>query len=462
VTLPHNNDSQLQAVRIDDLVDGQKIRRFNLSLLFWSVLALFVDAYDITVMPFAMPSLSKLWHVDAGHQSYVFTAMLVGMLVGSPLLGTMGDRYGRKTAMLLGSAIYGVSTLAVIWQHGYWATIVLRFCTGIGIGALLPNTIALSSELSPKRLRATLVVLMFAGGTLGSSTPGFVAAWLLPTFGWPVLFLVGGVVPLLVAAFLYFALPESVKFLANRPQRRGELLAIARRMRPDLTLSENTQFEATVPSVAGRSGLGLKRIFGSGFKWITPLLWVCFFTTLMSNYFLNSWMPTLFNTAGLTPEKASLASSLYQIGGAVGGVLISALLDRFGFIIIAALFVCAGPAIAAIGASSLSYRELAPLATFAGLCVLGAQFGHIAAAGLLYPTQFRSKGIGWALAIGRFGAITGPLLGGLLIKMRLPMQQLFLAAAAPMVVGALAAVILVPLCYARVGSLRLSDIPLQH
>jgi AAHS family 4-hydroxybenzoate transporter-like MFS transporter len=253
-----------------------------------------------------------------------------------------------------------------------------------------------------------------------------------------------------------------VKFLGGRPERRSELLATARRMRRDLILGEDTQFESTVRSRSAGAGLGLKQIFGPGFKWITPLLWVCFFTTLTANYFLNSWMPTLFNTTGLIPEKAALASSLYQIGGTAGGLLISVLLGRFGFVVIAALFVCAAPAIAAIGVSGPSYGELAPLATIAGLCVLGAQFGHIAATGLLYPTQFRSKGVGWALAIGRVGAITGPLLGGQLIKTHLPMRQLFLIASAPMAVGAVAAVILVRLCYMRLGSLRLSDVPLQR
>jgi AAHS family 4-hydroxybenzoate transporter-like MFS transporter len=451
-----------QTIRIDDLVDDQKIGWFNLNLLFWSFLALFADGYDISVMPFAMPTLSTLWHVDSGHQGYVFTSLLIGMLVGSPLLGSIGDRHGRKAAILLGSVIYGVTTLAVIWQHGYSATLVLRFCTGIGIGGLMPNTIALNSELSPKRLRATLVVLMFTGGTLGASTPGFIAAWILPTFGWPVLFLVGGAVPLLVAACLYFAVPESVKFMSERPERRSELLATARRMRTDIILGEDTQFESTVRSRPGGGGLGLEQIFGPGFRWITPLLWVCFFTSRMANYFLNSWMPTLFNTAGLTPEKAALASSLFHIGGTVGGLLICVLLDRFGFVVIAGLFVCAAPAIAAIGASGMSYEELAPLATIAGLCVLGADLGDSAAAGLLYPTQFRSKGVGWALAIGRFGAIGGPLLGGQLIKMNLPVRQLFLAAAAPMVVAAVAAVILVRLCYVRLGTLRLSDVPSQR
>jgi MFS transporter, AAHS family, 4-hydroxybenzoate transporter len=451
-----------QTIRIDDLVDGQKFRGFNVNLLFWSFLAMFADGYDISVMPFAMPTLSKVWHVDAGLQGWVLTTSLIGVLAGSPLLGYVGDRYGRKAAILAGSVIYGVTTLAVIWQHGLWVTMALRFCTGIGIGGLMPNTIALNSEASPKRLRATLVVLMFTGITLGSSAPGYISAWLLPIYGWSVLFLVGGAVPLLVAFCLYFVLPESVKYLGGRDARRAELLDTARRMRPDLRLDEDTQFESTVAARPPDRTLGIGEVLGPGFRAITPLLWVCFVTTLMANYFLNSWMPLLFNNAGLAPKQAALASSLYHIGGTVGGLLISVLLDRFGFVVIAVLFVCAAPAIDAIGGSSMSYAALAPLAAISGLCVLGAQFGNNAAAGLLYPTQFRSKGVGWALGIGRFGAIVGPLLGGQLIKTHLPMRQLFLAASAPMWIGAVAALVLVRLCYVRLGRLQLSDVPVAR
>ncbi|HEV2700009.1 MAG TPA: MFS transporter [Steroidobacteraceae bacterium] len=451
-----------QTIRIDELVDGQKFSRFNFNLLFWSFLAMFADGYDISVMPFANPTLSRLWHVDAGLVGWVLTASLFGILAGSPLLGYVGDRYGRRTAILAGSVIYGVTTLTVIWEHSFWVTIALRFCTGIGIGGLMPNTIALNSELSPKRLRATLVVLMFTGITLGSSAPGLISAWMVPTFGWTVLFLVGGAVPLLVAACLYFALPESVKFLVGHPERRVELLQTARRMRKDLVLDDDAQFASTVASHQSGSLLGIGDIFGPGFRAITPLLWMCFITTLMANFFLNSWMPLLFNNAGLTPEKAALASSLYHVGGTVGGLLISVLLDRFGFVVIAVLFVCAAPAIAAIGGGSMSYATLAPLAAIAGFSVLGAQFGNNAAAGLLYPTQFRSKGVGWALGVGRFGAIVGPLMGGYLIKMHLPIRELFLAASAPMWIGAVAALVLVRLCYVRLGRLQLSDVPVQR
>ena len=153
------------------------------------------------------------------------------------------------------------------------------------------------------------------------------------------LFVVGGAVPLLVAGCLYFALPESVKFLGGRPERRSELLATARRMRRDLDLAEDTHFESTVAGANLLAGwLGIRADIRPRLPGITPLLWVCFVTTLMANYFLNSWMPLLFNNAGLTPEKAALASSLYHIGGTVGGLVISVLLDHFGFVVIAVLF----------------------------------------------------------------------------------------------------------------------------
>jgi AAHS family 4-hydroxybenzoate transporter-like MFS transporter len=442
-----------QVLAIDELVDGQKIRRFNLSLLFWSFLTMLADGYDIGALSFAVPELQNLWHVRAGSFGPALSASLVGILFGAPLLGYLGDRSGRKTAIIAGSVIYGVATLAIVWSHGLTQLVALRFITGIGLGGIMPNTIALNSELAPQRLRATLVVLMFTGITLGSSAPGFIAAALVPHYGWTVLFLVGGLVPLLVAACLAVALPESIKFLSLKQGRRAELLGLARILRPDLTISEDAQLvaAAAAPAPAGRG------IFSGGLALITPFLWVCFAMALMANYFLNSWLPLLFRSGGLVPEQAAIAASLYHIGGTIGGLLISVLLDRFGFVVIAVLFIIAAPAVAAIGLGGMAYTTIAPLAAIAGFTVLGAQFGNNAAAGLLYPTAYRSKGVGWALGIGRFGSIAGPLVGGRLIDLHLPMRELFLAAAFPMIVGAIAAIALVRLCYLRLGGLRLSD-----
>jgi MFS transporter, AAHS family, 4-hydroxybenzoate transporter len=273
-----------------------------------------------------------------------------------------------------------------------------------------------------------------------------------------VLFLIGGVVPLAVAVCLVRVLPESVKFLALRGGRQRELVAIVRRMRRDLVIVDDAQLVPVHGEAVGDTTVKWQ-LFAGGLGWITPLLWVCFGTALMANYFLNSYLPLIFRDSGMPAGQAALAATLYHVGGTVGGLLMSVLLDRFGFVVIAPLFVVAAPAIAALGMVHMTFGALAPLAALAGFAVLGAQFGNNAAAGLLYPTPVRSKGVGWALGVGRFGAIMGAQIGAMLLG--LPLWQLFLAAAAPMLVGAVAAVVLVWLCYARLGGLRLGDIPVR-
>ena len=450
-------------VQTDRLVDDQKIGPFNIKLLVWCFLAMFADGYDISAMPFAAPELVRQWHVPQSAFGIVFSASLFGVLFGAPLIGYLGDRLGRRIAIVLGSVIFGFATLAMMWATNLDQMTALRFLAGVGLGGLMPNTIALNSELSPKRWRATLVVLMFTGVTLGSSTPGPVAGWLVPVYGWKIVFLIGGLVPLIVAACLFFTLPESVKFLALRPNRRAELLRTARRMRPDLAIPDDAQFVIDAPpGAAGGTGfLGLAGIFRGGLALITPLLWVCFATTLMSNYFLNNWLPLIFENNGLTPKQAAIAGTLYHVGGTIGGVLVSLVLYRWGFTAIVALFACAAPAIAALGIGGVSSELTTLFAGLAGFAVLAVQFGNNACSGLIYPTETRAQGVGWALGIGRIGSIVGPLVGGALVAMKMPPQQLFLWAALPMAVGLIAAVLVARLCYLRFRGNRLDDKPAE-
>jgi MFS transporter, AAHS family, 4-hydroxybenzoate transporter len=230
-----------------------------------------------------------------------------------------------------------------------------------------------------------------------------------------------------------------------------------RRLRRDLTIADDAQF--VIASAPQASGSGLKQIFGAGFVWITPLLWLCFACALMANYFLNSWLPLIFEGSGLTPRQSGMAISIYHYGGTLGGLLVSGLLGRFGFTAIAVLCLLAAPAIAAIGLPSISYMAMASAVGLAGFCTLGAQFGNNAASGLLYPTAFRSRGIGWALGIGRLGSIAGPLAGGALIGMKLPPQRLFALAALPMLLALIACIGIAALCHKRLGGLQLDDLP---
>ena len=444
-----------QVLLIDELVDGQRFRRFNLNLLLWSFLAMLADGYDIAALASAAPQLARSWHVAPKAFAPALSASLFGILFGAPLLGYVGDRFGRRTAIVVGCAIYGLGTLATVWATDLDQVVVLRFLAGIGIGGLMPNTIALNSELAPKRLRAALVVLMFTGITTGGGIPGYIQAWLIPHYGWQVMFWIGGLAPLLIGACLLLALPESVKYLAARPLRRAELLATIRRLRSDLTIADDAQF-VIAPGAQAR-GFALAQIFRRGLAWVTPILWICFATALMANYFINSWLPLIFENNGFTAKESGIAISCYHYGGTIGGLLMSLVLGRFGFLAVALMFLVAVPAIASIGHPGISFSTMASAAALAGLCTLGAQFGNNAASGLVYPTAFRSRGVGWALAVGRFGSVIGPLIGGTLIGMELPLRRLFVLASVPMLVGLLAALTLAALCHKRLGSLHLDD-----
>ena len=303
-----------QVFQIEKLVDDQKLGAFNLKLLLWSFLAMFGDGFDISALASAAPELRRVWGVAPQDFSIALSASQFGVLFGAPLLGYFGDRYGRRIAIITGCVIFGFGTLATVWASDLSHMTVLRFITGIGIGGLMPNAIALNSELSPRRWRATLVVLMFTGITAGSGMPGNIQAWLIPTYGWQIMFWIGGLVPLAIAALLWFTLPESVKFLALQPRRRAELLATVRRMRPDLQIADDAQF-VSAPGAAWRRGSGLAQLFGPGLRFITPLLWLCFATALMANFFLNSWLPLIFENNGLTPQEAGVATSMYHYGG---------------------------------------------------------------------------------------------------------------------------------------------------
>jgi len=444
-----------QILNIDKLVNEQRFGRFNLNLLLWSFLAMLADGFDISALASAAPQLAKTWHIPAPAFGPAFSASLIGILFGAPLLGYIGDRFGRRTAIVGGCAIYGLGTLATVWAANLDQVAALRFITGIGIGGLMPNTIALNAELAPARLRATLIVLMFTGITTGSGIPGYVQAWLIPQYGWHIMFWIGGLVPLAVAAGLILNLPESVKHLASRADRRGELLSTLRRLRPDLAIAEDVQFAGTLASSA--HGSGIAQIFSGALAWITPLLWICFSTALMANYFLNSWLPLLLVNDGLTASESGIATSFYHYGGTVGGLLVSLVLARFGFSAVALLFLLAIPAIAAIGVPGISYVTTASAIAVAGFCTLGAQFGNNAASGLLYPTAFRSRGVGWALGIGRFGSIVGPLLGGFLIGRKVSLPHLFMFAALPMLIGLMASISIARLCRSRLGGVQLGD-----
>ncbi len=443
--------------QVNDFVDGQKLGRFNLMLLVWSFLTMFADGFDLNSLGFTAPALAKMWGVPASEMGPVLSANLFGIFVGAPLLGWLGDNYGRRPVIIFGTLLYGAMTLLMSFSTSMEQMIVLRLIAGIGIGGIMPNTISLNSELSPKKFRSTLIVLMFMGITTGSTVVGLVAAYYMPAHGWPIIFRIGGLLPLVVGGCLFFALPESLKLLAIKPKARKELIATARKLRPDLVIEDDAVF--VNPPIIEKSAGSVSELFKGGLIWITPLLWVCFSIALMANFFLNNTLPLIYSNYGIPAKEAALTATMYHAGGIFGGLLISILLDRIGFLIVVIMLAIGAPCIILLGYESLGFHTLAIIGGLSGITVLGAQFGNNAAAGLLYPTSIRGKGVGMALSIGRLGAIAGPTVGAMLLGMNLPMSTVFLLAALPIIVGLIAAGLLAWLCYRRFNSFLLDDTP---
>lgn len=443
---------------IDTLVDGQRFTRFNLNLLIWSFLATYTDGFGISSLGLAAGHISSEWHVPPSAMGTMMSASLFGMLIGAPLFGLLGDRFGRRPVIALGCLLFGSATLAVVATHDIGQITWLRFITGIGMGGVMPNVIALSSESSPRHLRARLTILMFMGITLGATLPGLIAAGIVPQHGWKSIFLLGGPIAIVVGLIFPFVVPESVKFLATRPDRQRALIRTLRRMRPDLQLSDETRI--TSNRAGGNESTGalvITPLFTNGRAPMTLLLWVCFAVTLMANFFLSSWLPSLFKGIGIDDRTAALTATMYQFGGAFGGIGMSLLLDRFGFLAIGGALLLAVPAMLAIAIPGMSPVLLALSVGCAGFCVLSAQFGSNAAAGIIYPTAYRSKGLGFAFAVGRLGSVAGPILGARLIGARLPLGEMLGVISAPVLLGAAAAFILARISRRRFGGLRLEE-----
>jgi MFS transporter, AAHS family, 4-hydroxybenzoate transporter len=429
-----------QTIDVTDYIDGRKVNTFNIALVVLSFLVIMVDGFDITVAAFAVPAQIKAWGIqNPGAFGPVLGASLFGMLFGAPLLGHVGDRFGRKNAILVSYLLFGVFTLAAAWSGSLLQLGILRFLAGIGIGGLLPNVISLNAEFAPRRAQATLVSLGFAGITLGGSLPALIAAYLMPQYGWPVLFYFGGLVPLALAGIIAAFLPESIRFLTLK-DRQDAVAEMIKRMDPGATLPAGARFMVRVPEKLPFSDLFVGRL-----AVMTPLLWILFVVNLMGYFFLVSWMPTLLASASM-PAQAPLATAILQVGGFIGGIAIAIPLDRRGLLPVVALFVLSVPVVGAIGfVAQQSPLQLLIVVWLAGFCALGTQFGINAVSAIIYPTALRSTGSGACFGIGRVGAILGPVVGGYLIGKHLPVQQLYLYATVPFIIGAIVAIILMPM-----------------
>jgi AAHS family 4-hydroxybenzoate transporter-like MFS transporter len=434
---------QSKLVDISRVLDDQKIGPFQIQLLILSFLVMMIDGYDIGAAAFAGPSLIHEWGLRGPELGVLFSATLISGLIGSPLLGYLSDHYGRKRIIIYASCYFGILTTCAVLATNVGSLTLLRFFAGIGIAGMLPVVVALNNEFAPRGFRATMVVIMFTGVTFGGGLPGLVAAKFIPVFGWHILFWVGGITAVVISLLLAFTLPESVKYLALQPSRRDELVATLSAIQPDLAIAPDTQF--VIGGEENQPKFKMSALFAGRLALLTPLFWISNAICLMVFYFINQWMPTLLATDGIPVAHAAIATTLFQFGGTIAGLVTMRLLDKYGFIPVPVLFALAIPIVALIGLRGFPEALVITLVAASGFCLLGLQFGNIALEANVYPTYIRTWGVGSCFAAGRVGSAIGPLTGGYLFAMHVPLQETLFIAAGPLFIGLIVAIIIVPL-----------------
>jgi MFS family permease len=382
-----------------------------------------LDGFDVLAMSFAASGVKAHWHLLDSQLGALLSAGLVGMGLGSLTLGPCADRWGRRIIVLLSVAVAGLGMLGSALAPGYAELLVLRVLTGIGIGGTIASVAVIVSEYAPDHWRGTALAIYATGYSIGATIGGALAAYAIPRYGWRAAFTIGGTLSLLMLPLAWRKLPESLDFL-----------------------------------LTSRRSSGLRRVasFGAQLRLLmrptTALVWIVFFCTMAGFYFILSWTPRLLNAAGLSAGQGMTAGVLLNLGGIAGCALFACAAARadthrllLGALIGSALLtVVFGLAMSRLGIALWT-------ALLLGIIANAAMAGLYAVGPPLYPTAVRTTGMGWAIGVGRFGAIIAPLASGALLDHGWLPAQLYFFFSAPFVVAAVAILLLGP---ARAQSVR--------
>ncbi len=405
---------------IETVLENQRFGSLQIRVAAICVLIQMCDGYDVGSIGWAVPSLTHAWHLAPSAFATAFLWSNIGVMIGALASGPIGDRLGRRPLLIASITIFGLASLGSAFVGSLGILSGLRFFTGLGIGGGFSGTTALTGDYTPRRLRATMIMVSFTGAPLGGFVGGLAVSALLRHFGWPVIFVIGGVFPLALVLVMALWLPESPRFLL----RRANLAPHQRAWIQSLGIVQG-QAELYPADVAEKNPI--KMLFGPGYPLQTVLLWIIFFCSLLNLFLFVFWLPEVLHLSGMTPPEAVFASSLIPLGGMAAVLYLGLLIDRFGPERTLTFHYAAGIAfVALIALAALPYFALLLVIFFAGVTVIGSQTGANAACGALYPARMRTSGIGWALGIGRLGGIAAAPLGGYLLARGLAPKHIFL------------------------------------
>ncbi|HCA22602.1 MAG TPA: aromatic acid/H+ symport family MFS transporter, partial [Pseudomonas sp.] len=363
--------SAVQTIDIPSVIDSNRLSRSQLLILMMVGLTVVMDGFDVQSMGYVAPAIIADWGVSKAELGPVFGAGLFGMLVGSLTLSVLADKIGRRPVLIWATVFFSLCMLVTAHVTSIGQLQVIRFVTGLGLGAIMPNALALVGEFSPRNKRVTLMMLVSCGYTIGAVLGGLVSAWMIPLWGWQSVFYLGGIFPLLIAALMYVFVPESMQFLVVKGRRLDEVGRTLRRIDPSLKVDGSTRY-ALAETAQGSAPV--MELFREGRGVATVLLWVVNFMNLLNLYFLSSWLPTIATSAGMSTSTAVMVGTTLQVGGVLGTLLMGPVIDRIGFFkVLVPCFALAALSIALIGQPGIGLPLLFLVVTVTGFCIIGGQ-----------------------------------------------------------------------------------------
>lgn len=395
-----------KTVDVGQILDEGRWTGYQKLLIAGAALTIILDGMDNQLLPNAVPALMKEWDLPRTAFATALRVGPLGMMVGGALGGILGDRIGRRTTLLLSAIVFGFITLAIAFVGDTSTLTVLRFLAGVGLGGAMPNAAALASEYVPLRNRPFAVTLTIVCIPLGGSIAGQLAAAIIGPYGWRTLFIVGGIIPLVLAAILFKALPESPRFLAVRRDRWPDLQRILRRIGHEVP-SDAEFIDSATRGVTGKPKASIGDLFRPAFRWDTIGLFGAFFFCLMANYIGFQLLPVVMTGLGFTAAQGAQANSVFNFGGVGGAILGAIVIRRVG----SRIAMLGMSALAVVSALVIAANPPHPSALLLGLVMLtivggllnAVQTTMYALAAHVYPTEIRGTGVGTAVAVGRIG-----------------------------------------------------------
>lgn len=427
----------MQNINANEVIDHAQLKAIHWRVILLSALIIIFDGYDLVIYGVALPKLMVEWQIDTITAGFLGSIALFGMMFGAIIFGSLSDKlesygFSRKKLIILCICLFSSFTFLCGYASNPQSFGICRFLAGLGLGGVMPNVIALMTEYAPKKLRATLVSLMFSGYAVGGICSALLGMWLVPQFGWKIMFLLGGV-PLLLIPMIWFLLPESIDYLVRR-RKTAKAFQILKQIDSRLTYNVQTEISLHHENQV-TSKTPVKDLFAEGRAPITLLFWGSVFMALVLVYALGNWLPKLMVEAGYDLSTSLVFLLALNIGGMLGAIGGGYLADRFNLAKVLCTLFLSGAIALFLLSYSLPTFVLYICIAIAGAASIGGQILLLAYMSQFYSSNIRATGLGMALGVGRLGAILGPILCGWLLSLSLPINYNFIALSIPCIIA---------------------------